>query len=437
MCPPFSLHPRLLLPKLAVQSSLPLMASASAASASGVNWCGEFKDSQALRETLGAPSKGFASCAVVGSSGILALERLGPRIDSAELVIRFNLNSVYGFEPIVGKRTSLRSINSETIGFLLSEHRKDIHEGGGNLRRFRNASWCPDYPVFLNSFQDLYLNTFRAVCSGTTTIIDGSVFDEHDSVLESLGPKDANLMSGQLGVALATMLCPNGVDVYGFTHDGSLQISRKRDLAYHYFDPDAQPGGVDSLDESAHLLSRFAAASAARFHKCPRWPVPFPALLLTAEPLPEAQEQPNCVRLWTPSEDALTTPFKPNGSRRGADDALIDTIRSESEPGVTEVRLCRPPRARGPFARPQQAHPLALTGGPSIQGGLQRQGCHLRGWPGDEGPRRLPPDAGGAHCGRSPARGVRRGHRRLVLREKENVGQERARSVGAPREHRE
>ena len=236
----------------------PAGASTVVARASATNWCGEFKDSRALRQTLGAPSEGFASCAVVGSSGILTLERLGERIDSAELVIRFNLQGVHGFEPIVGRRTSLRSINSETIGFILAEHQRDIHVGGGTLRRFRNASWCPDYPVYLNSGKPLHLSAFRAVCSGATTIIDDSAFDEHKAVLESLGPQDANLMSGQLGVALATMLCPKGVDVYGVTHAGSQQITQKREVPYHYFDANAQLDSVDSLDDSARLLSLFA-----------------------------------------------------------------------------------------------------------------------------------------------------------------------------------
>ena len=42
------------------------------------------------------------------------------------------------------------------------------------------------------------------------------------------------------------------------------------------------------------------------------------------------------MRLWTPSEDALLSPFKSNVSRRGTGDPFIDAIRSESEAG--EVR---------------------------------------------------------------------------------------------------
>lgn len=42
------------------------------------------------------------------------------------------------------------------------------------------------------------------------------------------------------------------------------------------------------------------------------------------------------MRLWTPSEDALLSPFKSNVSRRGTGDPFVDAIRSESEAG--EVR---------------------------------------------------------------------------------------------------
>ena len=225
-----------------------------------VNWCGSFNDSRGLRQKLGAP-EGFASCALVGSSGILTRERLGERIDSAELVMRFNLAKLQGFEPIVGKRTSLRELNSESIGFILTEHHDDILAGGETLRRFRNASWCPSYPVFLNSHNAMHQNAFRAVCSEVTTIIDATVFDEHNAVLESLGPLGYNLMSGQLGLALATMLCPTGVDVYGFTHDGSTKITQHRRMPYHYYDPNATLNPLDSLSASAHLLSVFGAAS--------------------------------------------------------------------------------------------------------------------------------------------------------------------------------
>ena len=80
----------------------------------------------------------------------------------------------------------------------------------------------------------------------------------------------------------------------------------------------------------------------ARFHKCPR-PPPASCLSLPSfsrassrKPLVEVQAQPGCVRLWTPSENALLSPFKSNASRQGTGDPFIDGVRSESEAG--EVR---------------------------------------------------------------------------------------------------
>ena len=149
--------------------------AASGAAASSVNWCGDFRDSRALRQKLGAPPAGFATCALVGSSGVLSLERLGERIDAAEFVMRFNLNQVGGFEPIVGSITTLRLLDTEAIADMIAERREEIRQGGARLRRFRNASWCPAYSVYLNTPNKLHRDTFAAMCSRATKIIDSSV----------------------------------------------------------------------------------------------------------------------------------------------------------------------------------------------------------------------------------------------------------------------
>ena len=145
------------------------------AASSSVNWCGDFRDSRALRQRLGAPPAGFATCALVGSSGVLSLERLGERIDAAEFVMRFNLNQVGGFEPIVGSITTLRLLDTEAIADMIAERREEIRQGGARLRRFRNASWCPAYSVYLNTPNKLHRDTFAAMCSRATKIIDSSV----------------------------------------------------------------------------------------------------------------------------------------------------------------------------------------------------------------------------------------------------------------------
>ena len=69
-----------------------------------------------LRKKLSAPSGGFATCAIVGSSGELLRERLGATIDAHDLVVRINLAPVGGYEEAVGSKTSLRVLNTEATG---------------------------------------------------------------------------------------------------------------------------------------------------------------------------------------------------------------------------------------------------------------------------------------------------------------------------------
>eukprot|EP00971_Amphidinium_carterae_P094312 1866942-Amphidinium_carterae.1 len=52
-------------------------------------------------------------CAVVGSSGLLQRQRVAAEIDGHDMVMRFNMAPVDGYEHIVGGRTTLRMLNSE------------------------------------------------------------------------------------------------------------------------------------------------------------------------------------------------------------------------------------------------------------------------------------------------------------------------------------
>ena len=59
----------------------------------------------------------YRSCAVVGSSGHLLAAARGAEIDAHEAVFRFNTAPVRGFERHVGRRTTLRVLNSRTVFF--------------------------------------------------------------------------------------------------------------------------------------------------------------------------------------------------------------------------------------------------------------------------------------------------------------------------------
>jgi hypothetical protein len=87
-------------------------------------------------------------------------------------------------------------------------------------------------------------------------------------VLDALDPHGTNLMSGHFGVALTTMLCPNGVNVYGITHSGSVSFSQRRSILqppvlHRYYDEAVAAGSEQvpsELDESASLLSQLVSS---------------------------------------------------------------------------------------------------------------------------------------------------------------------------------
>ena len=55
------------------------------------------------------------TCALVGNSGHLLDQNLAKNIDDHDVVIRFNLGPVQGFEDTFGKKTTLRMINNKAF----------------------------------------------------------------------------------------------------------------------------------------------------------------------------------------------------------------------------------------------------------------------------------------------------------------------------------
>ena len=60
-------------------------------------------------------SRSFNSCAVVSSAGTLQKSGLGAFIDSHDLVLRFNNAPTEKYEADVGKKTSIRIVNSQVV----------------------------------------------------------------------------------------------------------------------------------------------------------------------------------------------------------------------------------------------------------------------------------------------------------------------------------
>lgn len=240
----------------------------------------------AIRARVGRP-EGYASCAVVGSAGFMRKQRLGKEIDAHEMVMRTNLSPLGGFEKIVGTKTTMRVVNSVASN-LIQQH------------VLCNASYaynCPNYTLFGNC-DPIIQNTYTARC-GVGTVIRRDEITVNDPVVNALHPPWwSNVMSGSWAVAMAMRLCPNGMDVYGMSHNNTQEFGRN--APYHYYDHHQVDSGTDNLPYTAYLLARLA------------------------------EQQSECLRLHVPSE-AYPVEAVPRAANVPVRDPLVDTLRHKDQ----------------------------------------------------------------------------------------------------------
>ena len=202
-----------------------------------------------FRRAVGAASGGYSTCAVVGSSGALLMDRQGPAIDSHELVIRFNEAPTAGFEPVVGSGTSLRLLNTQSMGVILE--RCDL-AGGCQA----NLSCCPQVSMLvLNSDSPSVVACYQRVCGGRSIARRKAGLDASPVFHQLARPS----MSGLYGIAVALLLCRADVDVYGFTSSASTGAWPLPPAPYHYYDRCGLDTRADSLDFSASWLANLSA----------------------------------------------------------------------------------------------------------------------------------------------------------------------------------
>ena len=303
-------------------------------SVGSTEWCKQDNElTHEIRTKLGR-TDGFKSCAMVGASGLLLRTRLARQIDEHELIIRTNLAPVGGYEPIVGSRTDVRVMSTESLKTVLIE--RACPELVAN-----RSSFCPAYGVFANSKSAGTLGrALHLGCGDRTPMFDGNDF-KSDPVISHFSRPGFHVMTGAWGIALAMHACPSGVDVYGYTHEGTINMSRG--VPFHYYDT----AGLSQLDAPMSATSR--------------------DLSLLAE------QQPRCLRLHVP--DRLETKYQPSTSRV-ISDPFVDGIAHKGPykrhivPDLTSpVRSCSslPPSPTSSSVRqwlcgePNVPRPQALT----------------------------------------------------------------------------
>nr|XP_023027108.1 beta-galactoside alpha-2,6-sialyltransferase 2 [Leptinotarsa decemlineata] len=104
-------------------------------------------------------NKRFNSCAIVASAGALKDSNLGLLIDSHDLVMRFNNAPTQGFEDDVGKKTTIRLLNSQVVtkpefNFLKSSLYKNVTVIAWDPSNYSSSigSWLenPEFNLFPN-----------------------------------------------------------------------------------------------------------------------------------------------------------------------------------------------------------------------------------------------------------------------------------------------
>ncbi|XP_057707647.1 beta-galactoside alpha-2,6-sialyltransferase 2 [Corythoichthys intestinalis] len=200
----------------------------------------------------------FKTCAVVSSAGAVLRSGLGKEIDAHDAVVRFNAAPTKGYEKDVGKKTTIRLINSRIVAspeFKTSSLYKNV----------TLVAWDP--PPYTLNLHEWYAspdyNLFGPYMKHRKFHPDQPFYILHPSYLWGLwdviqGNTKVNIQpnppsSGFIGIALMMALCEQ-VHVYEF-----IPSMRKTDLCHYYqrhFDEACTLGSYHPLLYEKRLIQR-------------------------------------------------------------------------------------------------------------------------------------------------------------------------------------
>jgi hypothetical protein len=172
-------------------------------------------------DKLGHLEKPKPSVAIVGSSGILLDKEYGKDIDSHNIIMRFNMARVNGFEKHVGSKTHIRILNGHTFA------------GNGDPNRFSNYN-----PNFL--MNECSKEHFILKDSNSSEFIKGVVMNANQNYLNFFNQEflhycqdilQGGASVGFMGLMFTIMaLNPSKINCYGFDH-GEIEGERR-----HYWE---------------------------------------------------------------------------------------------------------------------------------------------------------------------------------------------------------
>ncbi|XP_046884305.1 alpha-N-acetylgalactosaminide alpha-2,6-sialyltransferase 3 isoform X2 [Hypomesus transpacificus] len=201
-------------------------------------------------------------CSIVSSSGQMLNRAAGPDIDRSSCIWRMNNAPTRGFEPDVGRRTTLRVVSHTSVPLLLQKPQlffgqanDTVYVVWGPLRNMRKDGKGVVYNMLrqaLGNYPDarIYVTTEDRM-------------NYCDTVFKKETGKDriqsgSYLSTGWFTLILAMDMCKE-IHVYGMINDTYCKTEHYRKVPYHYYE-------AGSRDECAeYLLHESAPYGGHRF----------------------------------------------------------------------------------------------------------------------------------------------------------------------------
>lgn len=212
--------------------------------------------------SLGSLSR--KSCAIVGNSGNLEGSEFGPKIDSCDLVVRFNAAPTDGYESDVGSRTTHRFVN------LLIQRGDSLGFTTGTPDNF--ISTVRNETIILKYAGSSYHSKAVEKIHDSCTALRVSRYYKHyyDNALEHyVGeneiPPGFNVGKSSLGFRAVLIFLPivKSLDLFGFGFYSETEPEK-----YHYWEEFTRPNkGPHSYENEQKLMNQLEKLEDVTFHR--------------------------------------------------------------------------------------------------------------------------------------------------------------------------